>query len=84
MMSNRPRGLISTQCINGWLGRPLPDTVIPLNSVEGKVLFREALLNNGLNGYFSLAEKFHTQSEPSYCGPGTLTMGMFIHRIDLF
>ena len=68
-------GSITTQCIPGWQRRPLPDVAIPLNSPRGKQLFREALLTGGLHGYFSLAETFHTQAEPSYCGPGTLAMG---------
>lgn len=66
---------VTTRCIPGWHRRPLPDVAIPLNSDRGKRLFREALLNDGLHGYFSLAETFHTQAEPSYCGPGTLSMG---------
>ena len=78
----KPHGYVTTQCIAGWRGRPLPDVSIPLNSDQGKLLFREALLTDGLHGYFSLAEKFHTQSEPSYCGPGTLTMGK--HRCRMF
>jgi glutathione gamma-glutamylcysteinyltransferase len=71
----QPFGTITTQCTPGWLGRPLPDVAIPFKSDEGKRIFQEALLTNGLRGYFSLAETFHTQAEPSYCGPGTLIMG---------
>lgn len=66
---------VTTRCIPGWHRRPLPEVAIPLNSERGKRLFREALLTDGLHGYFSLAETFQTQSEPSYCGPGTLSMG---------
>lgn len=73
----QPYGNISTQCTPGWHRRPLPKIAIPFNSDQGKRLFREALLTDGLHGYFSLAETFHTQAEPSYCGPGTLCMGSF-------
>ena len=73
----QPYGSITTQCTPGWHRRPLPKVAIPFNSDQGKRIFREALLADGLHGYFSLAETFHTQTEPSYCGPGTLSMGMF-------
>jgi hypothetical protein len=70
----QPYGSITTRCTPGWHRRPLPEVAIPLNSEKGKRIFREALLADGLHGYFSLAETFHTQAEPSYCGPGTLAM----------
>ena len=54
--------------------RPLPDTCVKLSSPEGKLLFREALSLGGMEGYFSLAENFITQAEPSYCSVSTLTM----------
>ncbi|CAF0732887.1 unnamed protein product [Adineta steineri] len=78
----QPYGNISTRCIPGWLRRPLPNVAIPFNSEDGKRLFREALLTDGLHGYFSLAETFHTQAEPSYCGPGTLSMVLNSLNID--
>ncbi|UJR31717.1 hypothetical protein I4U23_019197 [Adineta vaga] len=78
----QPYGNISTQCIPGWHRRPLPKIAIPFNSDHGKRLFREALLSDGLHGYFSLAETFHTQAEPSYCGPGTLSMVLNSLNID--
>lgn len=73
---------VTTRCIPGWHRRPLPEVAIPLNSERGKRLFREALLTDGLHGYFSLAETFQTQCEPSYCGPGTLSMVLNSLNID--
>ncbi|CAF1586221.1 unnamed protein product [Rotaria sp. Silwood1] len=78
----QPYGNVTTRCIPGWHRRPLPDIAIPFNSDKGKHLFREALLTDGLHGYFSLAETFHTQAEPSYCGPGTLSMVLNSLNID--
>ncbi|CAF0754321.1 unnamed protein product [Adineta ricciae] len=78
----QPYGNISTRCTPGWHRRPLPKIAIPFNSDHGKRLFREALLTDGLHGYFSLAETFHTQAEPSYCGPGTLCMVLNSLNID--
>jgi len=78
----QPYGNISTRCTPGWHRRPLPKVALPFNSENGKRIFREALLTDGLHGYFSLAETFHTQAEPSYCGPGTLSMGWYIYKIN--
>jgi hypothetical protein len=44
--------------------RPLPSFCIPFSSSQGKQLFREALEAGGMEGYFALAEQYHTQSEP--------------------
>ncbi len=54
--------------------RPLPDDSIAFSSPEGRQLFSEALVSGGLGGYFTLAEQFHTQSEPSFCGLGSLVV----------
>jgi glutathione gamma-glutamylcysteinyltransferase len=45
-------------------------------------LFREALDDGGMEGYFALSEQFHTQSEPAYCGLGTLTMCLNALSLD--
>ena len=48
--------------------RPLPTNAVAFSSVEGREVFSEALASDGLNGYFPLAEQFHTQSDPAFCG----------------
>jgi glutathione gamma-glutamylcysteinyltransferase len=54
--------------------RPLPDSLISLSSKNGKIIFSEALASGGMESYFSLAEQFVTQSEPSYCALSSLAM----------
>lgn len=62
--------------------RPLPADTIAFSSVEGRRLFAEALSSGGLDGYFPLAEQFHTQSEPAYCGLGSLVVALNALAID--
>jgi glutathione gamma-glutamylcysteinyltransferase len=35
-----------------------------------------------MEGYFALSEQFHTQSEPAFCGLGTLTMSLNALNLD--
>jgi len=62
--------------------RPLPDDAIAFSSAEGRRLFAEALATGGLDGYFPLAEQFHTQAEPTFCGLGSLVMALNALDID--
>jgi len=62
--------------------RPLPSDAIAFSSSEGRQLFAEALAAGGLDGYFPLAEQFHTQSEPEYCGLGSLVVALNALAID--
>lgn len=62
--------------------RPLPSHLIQLSSEHGKQLFREALSAGFMEAFFLLAEHFHTQMDPSYCGLGTLTMVLNALLID--
>lgn len=62
--------------------RPLPNTAVAFASPEGRQLFAEALTTDGMVGYFPLAEQFHTQSEPAYCGLGSLVMALNALAID--
>lgn len=62
--------------------RSLPTDAIAFSSPEGRGVFSEALASAGLNGYFPLAEQFHTQSDPSFCGLGSLVMALNALSID--
>ena len=62
--------------------RPLPDDTIAFGSPAGRALFGEALAAGGLSGYFALAEQFHTQSDPAFCGLGSLVVALNALAID--
>src|SRR5215813_5260972 len=62
--------------------RPLPAEAIAFSSAEGRQLFAEALASRGLEGYFPLAEQFHTQSDPAFCGLGSLVVALNALAID--
>lgn len=62
--------------------RTLPAEAIAFSSPMGKDLFSQALADGGLEGYFPLAEQFHTQSEPAYCGLASLVVALNALAID--
>lgn len=62
--------------------RPLPDSQVPFSSAQGRLLFQEALLAGSLNTFFPLAEQFHTQVEPTYCGISSLVMVLNALQVD--
>jgi glutathione gamma-glutamylcysteinyltransferase len=62
--------------------RPLPAGTIAFSSPEGRAIFAEALAHGGLEGYFPLAEQFHTQADPAFCGLGSLVMALNALAID--
>ena len=62
--------------------RPLPADVIAFSSAQGRQLFAEALAAGGMDGYFPLAEQFHTQNDPSFCGLGSLVVALNALAID--
>ena len=45
-------------------------------------MFAEALAAGGLDGYFPLAEQFHTQADPAFCGLGSLVVALNALSID--
>ncbi|EGC38412.1 hypothetical protein DICPUDRAFT_53337 [Dictyostelium purpureum] len=62
--------------------RDLPSHLIEFSSEEGKLIFKEALLNGNMENYFSLAEQFLSQSDPAFCGLATLAMVLNALKID--
>jgi glutathione gamma-glutamylcysteinyltransferase len=62
--------------------RPLPAEAIAFSSPDGRRVFAEALSAGGLEGYFPLAEQFHTQSDPAFCGLGSLVVALNALGID--
>jgi Phytochelatin synthase len=62
--------------------RSLPRDLDALDSNTGRALFREALLEGTMEGYFKLAQQFHTQAEPAYCGLGSLVCALNALQID--
>ncbi len=68
--------------MDGFYRRPLPEPAIAFASPAGRQIFQEALAMGGLAGYFPLAEQFHTQTEPAFCGLGTLVILLNALAID--
>lgn len=62
--------------------RTLPSDATEFSSPLGRQLFAEALASGGLDGYFRVAEQFHTQAEPQFCGLGTLVVALNALAID--
>lgn len=68
--------------MEGFYRRPLPEGLVPFASARGRQLFREALASGGMEGWFALAEHAHTQSDPAFCGLGSLVMVLNALAID--
>jgi glutathione gamma-glutamylcysteinyltransferase len=62
--------------------RPLPASMAALDSDDGRTLFRRSLLEGTLEGYFKLAQQFHTQADPAFCGLGSLVCALNALGID--
>jgi glutathione gamma-glutamylcysteinyltransferase len=62
--------------------RPLPCTLHALDSAAGRRLFAEGLLDGSMASYFRLAQQFHTQSDPAYCGLGSLVCALNALGVD--
>src|SRR5438105_6644694 len=78
--ASQPRSVAMSA--EGFYRRPLPDSLIPFSSAEGRVIFREALARGHMEGYFALSEQFHTQSDPATCGLSTLVVALNALAID--
>ena len=62
--------------------RALPVPLIPFSSDEGRALFSQALEAGTLESFFPLVEQFHTQTDPAFCGLGSLVMALNALGID--
>lgn len=62
--------------------RSLPQAQHALDSAAGRRLFGEALASGGMAGYFRLAQQFHTQADPAFCGLGTLVCALNALGVD--
>lgn len=62
--------------------RQLPPNLISFTSDRGKRLFRSALTRGFAENYFHLAGNFTTQSEPAFCGLGSLAMVLNALEVD--
>lgn len=62
--------------------RTLPDDQISFSSARGRQMFRAALAHGTMEGWFPLAEQFHTQAEPAFCGLGSLVVALNALGVD--
>jgi glutathione gamma-glutamylcysteinyltransferase len=62
--------------------RPLPERLVPFASDEGRAIFREALAEGNMEGFFALAEQFHTQADPAFCGLASLVVVLNALGVD--
>jgi glutathione gamma-glutamylcysteinyltransferase len=62
--------------------RELPIDLASFTSSRGKSLFRNALLSGNAEIYFSLSGNFTMQSEPAFCGLGSLSMVLNALSVD--
>jgi len=61
---------------------PCPPALASLDSERGQELFIKGLQGGTMTCYFSLAQNFITQDEPSFCGISTLVMTLNTLDID--
>lgn len=73
---------ISTSNKVTFYRRELPQNLVSFTSPEGKILFKESLLEGYSNNYFSLVGNFTSQSEPEFCGLGSLAMVLNALEMD--
>ena len=71
-----------TPPVGGWHRRPLPPPAIALSSMDGRALAKAAVFAGTMETFFALAEVFETQSEPAFCGLGTLVTALNALEVD--
>lgn len=62
--------------------RELPPQLIDLSSTEGKSLFKESIKLGDAEAFYNLIGNFTTQTDPRYCGLGTLAMVLNALEVD--
>ena len=62
--------------------RTLPSSCIAFDSLHGISLFKQSMIEQNLECYFTLSLQYLTQSEPAYCGLSTLCMILNAAEID--
>lgn len=62
--------------------RPLPADLIAFGSPEGRALLADAIAQGTAEAFFPLVAHLHTQSEPAWCGLGTLVTVLNALQID--
>lgn len=62
--------------------RKLPESLHALTSNTGRTMFRSALSQGTAEAFFSLSGNFTMQSEPAFCGLGSLTMVLNALEVD--
>jgi Phytochelatin synthase len=62
--------------------RALPDHLHAFTSTQGRELFRKSLAAGTAECYFALASNFTMQSDPAFCGPGSLAMVLNALSVD--
>lgn len=62
--------------------RPLPTQCTALDSPAGKQMFAASFNSGHAEPFLPLVSQFTTQSEPAFCGPGTLAMVLNALELD--
>ena len=62
--------------------RPLPPPSVAFSSAAGQALLHEALNTGGCACWWLLAEVYHTQAEPAFCGLASLAMALNALGVD--
>jgi glutathione gamma-glutamylcysteinyltransferase len=62
--------------------RPLPPDCVALDSAQGRRLFERSLYAGRAEPFLPLVSQFTTQSEPAFCGLGSLAMVLNALQVD--
>jgi glutathione gamma-glutamylcysteinyltransferase len=62
--------------------RPLPDHLVAFGSVTGRRMLAQSMAAGDAEAFFPLVSHLHTQSEPAWCGLGTMVTVLNALEID--